>query len=101
MESAFVRELVLGSGVLDEISNAEDGESIGRCVKFLGAVDGKGGSGRTRKGCLFVVYQTGRHGPQNGYRLALVKEGVEWEVAVDRLKGEVAQGAAEYVVVEP
>ena len=47
-----------------------------------------------------MVHQIGRHGPQNGYRLALVKEGVDWEVAVERLKGEVLQGAAEYVAVE-
>ena len=95
-ESRFLKELVF-SGALDEISNAEHGESIGRYV----ANSGKMGAGdQTRRAVLFTVYQTGRHGPQNGFRLALVKEGVTKEIAVERLKGEVVQDAAEYVIVE-
>lgn len=95
MESAFCRELAV-AGILDEISNAEDGEAIGRYVTNAGAV---GGGKVTKKAVLFVVYQTGRDGPQNGFRVALVKEGVPVESAIQQLKGEVVQNAAEYVVV--
>ncbi|KAL8779809.1 MAG: hypothetical protein Q9213_006767 [Squamulea squamosa] len=86
------------SGALDEISNAEDGEAIERYVRYAALVREEN---RTRKGILFVVYQTGRHGPQNGFRLALVKEDVEVAVAVERLKGEVVQDAAECIVIRP
>ncbi|KAI4256366.1 MAG: hypothetical protein LQ352_002131 [Teloschistes flavicans] len=84
------------AGILDEISNAEDGEAIGRYITNAGAV---GGGKVTKKAVLFVVYQTGRDGPQNGFRVALVKEGVPVESAIQQLKGEVVQNAAEYVVV--
>lgn len=57
--------------------------------------------GKTSKALLFVVYQTDRHGPQNGFRLALVMEGVSPEHARKELKAVVAQDAVEYVVVKP
>ncbi|KAI4195158.1 MAG: hypothetical protein LQ350_007366 [Teloschistes chrysophthalmus] len=77
------------------MSNAEDGEAIGRYVTNAGAVSG----GKvTKKAVLFVVYQTGRDGPQNGFRVALVQEGVPVESAIQQLKGEVVQNAADKYV---
>ncbi|KAL8833150.1 MAG: hypothetical protein Q9176_008076 [Flavoplaca citrina] len=96
MESVFLEELAL-AGILDEISNAENGEAIGRFVRSAGGI-GKGHE--TQKSVLFVVYQTGQEGPQNGFRLALVKTGVTAEFAVQQLKGNVARDAAESVVVK-
>ena len=96
MESALLKELAC-AGVLDEISNIEDGEAIGRYVRNAGAI---GGGKRTQKPVFFVVYQTGRHGPQNGFRFALVKEGVTEESAVQQLKADVPQDAAEFVIVK-
>ncbi|KAL8628979.1 hypothetical protein Q9189_005320 [Teloschistes chrysophthalmus] len=52
----------------------------------------------TKKAVLFVVYQTGRDGPQNGFRVALVQEGVPVESAIQQLKGEVVQNAADKYV---
>lgn len=96
MESAFFSELA-NSGALDEISNIENGDAIGRYVRNRGAIDA---DGKTRKPVFFVIYQTDRRGPQEGFRLALVKEGVEVEYAVEKLKAEVADGATESVVVK-
>ena len=95
MDSAFPKELAC-SGLLDEISTAEDGMAIGRYVRNAGAV---GADGKTRKVVLFVIYQTGREGPQNGFRLALVKEGVRVDDAMEQLKADVADDAMECVVV--
>lgn len=96
MENAFNKELAC-SGLLDEISNIDDGEAIGRYVRNKGAVDE---GNMTRKPVLFVVYQSGREGPQNGFRLALIKAGVTLDAVIERLKGEVQQKVAECIVVE-
>ena len=55
----------------------------------------------TRKSVLFIIYQIGRHGPQNGFRVALVLEGARVKKARERLKSMVEQGAEEFVVVKP
>jgi hypothetical protein len=99
--STFVRELALAGG-LDEISNSEDGSGIDSYVHSQGKVRVRGagpGLGVTRHAVLFIVYQTGRHGPQNGFRLSLVREGVRPADAREALKGEVAQDAMELVVL--
>lgn len=82
---------------LDEISNLEDGDQIERAVRRGGLIR----DGITCKAQFFIIYQTGRFGPQNGFRLALVLEGVTPEHARAMLKGPVVQHAAEYLVVEP
>ncbi len=84
------------SGALDEISNGDNGMGIDRYVRGWGLL---GEEGRTRKALCFFVYQTGRHGPQNGFRMCLVNEGVRPEDAREKLMGDIAQDAAEYVVV--
>lgn len=94
MESALSKELAC-SGALDEISNAEQGEAIAR---YVGALER---NGSTFRAVFFVVYQTGSEGPQNGFRLALVKEAATKEAAREQLKGVIEQGAAEFVIVRP
>ncbi len=92
MEGAFIKELAL-SGALDEISNSEQGEAIARYVAA------KERNGSTYWAVLFVVYQTGRHGPQNGFRLALVEEGATKERAREQLKDKIEQDVADFVIV--
>lgn len=55
---------------------------------------------------FFVIYQTGRHGPQNGFRLCLVHEGFEIgkekeseekRDAIDDAEMSLAQGAMEII----
>lgn len=54
---------------------------------------------RREKVILFVIYQTGKEGPQNGFRIALVKEDVKVDDATEQLRASVADGATESVVV--
>jgi len=96
MDKEAVRVLAW-SGALDEISNAEEGMGIELAVKRVGVVR----EGKIQRAVLFVVYQTRRYGPQNGLRLALVKEGVRVEDARENLKGFVEHGLEEFVIVKP
>lgn len=58
---------------------------------------------------LFFIYQTCRHGPQNGFRLCLVHEGFhitsatkiegDGEDEIDRLEKEIPEGHMEVVVL--
>ncbi|OBT65385.1 hypothetical protein VE03_06079 [Pseudogymnoascus sp. 23342-1-I1] len=97
--SAYLTELAL-SGSLDEISNSPG--SVCHHIRNHGVVLG----GVTRKAVFFVIYQTGRYGPQNGFRLCLVHEGFEigdgdksgeQRDAVDDAEMPVAQGAMEII----
>ena len=96
MESASFKELVC-SGALDEISNSKNGEAIEEYIRGKGLVR----EGKTCRAVLFVIYQSARFGPQNGFRLALILEGVTPQNACEQLKGAVEQDAAECVVVKP
>jgi len=96
MDKEAVRVLAC-SGALEKISNAEEGMGIELAVKRMGLVR----EGKTQRTVLFVVYQNGRYGPQNGLRLALVKEGVRVEDARENLKGFVEHGLEEFVIVKP
>jgi hypothetical protein len=93
---AFLRELV-ASGALDELSNADDGSAVERYVRSEGLLDPDAGT--TRRALTFLVYQTGMQGPQNGYRLCLVREGVRPEDARAALQAPVAQDASDFVVM--
>ncbi|KFY38140.1 hypothetical protein V494_04502 [Pseudogymnoascus sp. VKM F-4513 (FW-928)] len=68
--SAHLIELAT-SGALDEISNNPG--SVRHYIRSHGVVR----DGVTNKALFFVIYQTGRYGPQNGFRLCLVHEGFE------------------------
>jgi hypothetical protein len=97
--SAYLVELA-NSGALDEISNNPG--SVRHYISNHGIVQ----SGVTRKALFFVIYQTGRYGPQNGFRLCLVHEGFEigkkkeseeQRDSVDDAEVQVGQGAMEII----
>ena len=100
MDAASLK-LLANSGALDEISNGEDGYGIERRILTAGSQGGLVKDGVTRKAVLFIVYQTGRHGPQNGFRVALVLEGARVDEARERLKGVVEENAEEFTVIGP
>ena len=79
----------------------DDGSAIELRILTAGSQGGLVKDGVTRKPVLFIIYQTGRHGPQNWFRVALVLEGARVKDARERLKSVVEHGVAEFVVVEP
>ena len=96
MDRASLKELAC-SRAFDEIPNFDKGEEIEQYIRENGlVVDGK-----TCRALLFIIFQTTRFGPRNGFRLALILERVAPENAREQLKGAVEQDAAEYVVVKP
>lgn len=100
MDKASLK-LLATSGALDEISDADDGSMIERRILIVGSQGGLVEDGVTQKSVFFVIYQTGRYGPQNGFRVALVLEGTRVEEARGRLKGVVEEDSEEFVVIEP
>ncbi|KAL9609604.1 MAG: hypothetical protein Q9167_005647 [Letrouitia subvulpina] len=103
--SPAVLQQIADAGVLDEISN------------FPGAVrhhiywhsNRNNADNTLLKPMLFFIYQTTRHGPQNGFRLCLVQKGFfiasatkledEGEDDIDRLEREIPQGHKEVVLI--
>jgi hypothetical protein len=81
------------AGALDEISNSPG--SVRDYIRNRGIVR----DGKTNRALLFVIYQTGRYGPQNGFRLCLVHEGfaVDEDVAGEKAEAPVAQGVTEFI----
>ena len=84
------------SGALDEISNAADAVK-----EFIG---GRGlvqeGSTMTNRAIVFVIYQTGSLGPQNGFRFCLVHEGFDLELGAEdilRANQAIGYGAMEFI----
>lgn len=95
LASAHLVELAT-SGALDEISNSPG--AVRDYIRNRGLVK----DGNTNRALLFVVYQTERHGPQNGFRLCLVHEGFAVdegaaEEVVGKVESVVGQGAMEYI----
>ncbi|KAK3688186.1 hypothetical protein B0T22DRAFT_479454 [Podospora appendiculata] len=100
----FLHQLV-HSGAFDEISNHRG--SVRHHIFWHGKRDRP--TNTLFKAMLFFVYQTGRHGPQNGYRLCLVHQGFhiasptkdegEPEDEIDRLEKDIPQGHMEVVVL--
>ncbi|KAK4166709.1 hypothetical protein QBC43DRAFT_313175 [Cladorrhinum sp. PSN259] len=89
---------------LDEISNSKN--SVRHHIYFHSQRNKI--TSKLENSMLFWVYQTGRHGPQNGFRLVLVhrgffirsatKEGKE-EDEIDQLEREISQGHMEVVIL--
>jgi hypothetical protein len=99
--ATFMRKLA-PSGGLEELSNSKDGDDIDSYVHNKGKVRERGagaGRGVTRPAVLFIVYETGRHGPQIGFHLCLVREVVRPADAREALKGAIAQDALELLVM--
>ncbi|RSL56959.1 hypothetical protein CEP54_008534 [Fusarium duplospermum] len=101
---SVLQQLALGSP-LDEISNHPGG--IRHHVFWHGGRNKK--TNKLERSMLFFVYQTGRVGPHNGFRLCLVHQGFhiasatkgegEAEDDIDRLEREIPQGHMEVVVL--
>lgn len=104
LPTPMLRELANASAT-DEISNHPN--AVRHHIFYYAMRDRA--TGKTRRSILFAVYQTGRHGPQNGYRLCLVHQGY-WiaspekkegapEDEIDRLEGPIPQGHEEMVIL--
>jgi len=107
LPGSFLRHIAL-AGPLDEICNHPG--SVRHYIFSRGDRDRK--TNKLQNELFFFVYQTGRYGPQNGFRLVLVhrgyriasatKEGGELEMEedeIDALEREIPQGHAEVVVL--
>ena len=104
----------LPSGVLQQIANASPLDEI---PNVAGAVrhhifwhgHRDKSTGKLASSMLFFVYQTMRHGPQNGFRLCLVYRGFhiasaskadgDLEDDIDRLEMPIPQGHMEVVIL--
>ncbi len=103
--SPAMLQQIANSGHLDEISNAFG--SVRRHIFWHGDRDKT--TSKLRQSMLFFIYQTSRHGPQNGFRLCLVHPGYHiasdtkaedvGEDEVDYLEKEIPQGYMEFVTL--
>ncbi|KAK3323839.1 hypothetical protein B0T19DRAFT_214441 [Cercophora scortea] len=104
LPETFLHQLA-HSGAFDEICNAPG--SVRHHIYWHGKRDRE--TNKLFHAMLFFIYQTGRHGPQNGYRLCLVHEGFhipsptkeegEPEDEIDRLEKEIPQDHREVVIL--
>ncbi|KAI1100687.1 hypothetical protein F4804DRAFT_37292 [Jackrogersella minutella] len=104
LSPALIREIA-NAGALDEISNHPG--AVRNYIFNHSMRDKK--SGKTQRPLLFAIYQTGRHGPQNGYRLCLVHRGFpiasatkkdgDSEDDIDRIEKALAGEGHEEVVI--
>ena len=93
--------VIANSGVLDEISNVPD--AISRYLRSQGRVPAQGTQTTlTTLPVLFALYQTGMHGPQNGFRLVLVRESCDPSTVETLLMqhGHIDRQAKEMLVVD-
>ena len=101
--SPAVLQQFANSAILDEISNSPG--AVRHHIYWHS--DRNKADNTLRKSLLFFIYQTGRHGPQNGFRLCIVYSGFHIASAaksedsveddVDRLEKEIPQGHMEVV----
>ena len=102
-----VLQQIADSGTLDEISNLSG--AVRHHIYWHGSRNEADNT--LRKSMLFLIYQTTRHGPQNGFRLCLIQKGFlvtsrttsEDDAGddIDRLEEEIPQGHMEVVVLGP
>jgi len=102
---ASVLNEIANGGALDEISNS--GGAVRRYIFNHGLREKT--TGKLRKALIFFVYQTGRYGPQNGFRLVFVHQGFciasatknaeDAEDEIDRVDMDIPQGHMEVVVL--
>ncbi len=101
---AILRQIAT-AGPIDEISNMRD--AVRSHIFWHGKRHEV--TSKLRASMLFCVYQTTRHGPQNGFRLCLVHRGfyIESEAKIegdpeddiDRLEAFIPEGHMEVVVL--
>lgn len=103
--SFVVLQQIANASALDEISNFSG--SVRHHIYHHGLRDRA--TNTMGKSMLFFIYQTTRHGPQNGFRLCLVHRGYhiasptkseyDAEDDIDRLEKAIPQGHMEVVVL--
>jgi hypothetical protein len=101
--SLAVFQQITNAGILNEISNHPG--AVRHHIYWHG--DRNKVNNTLRKPMLFFIYQTTRHGPQNGFRLCLVQSGFQivsatnsednLEDDIDRVEKEIPQGHMEVV----
>jgi len=104
LPAAALQQIAL-AGSLDEVSNSPG--SVRHHIFWHGNRDKA--TNTLRHPMLFFIYQTTRHGPQNGFRLCLVHQGfhiasdtkIESDVEddIDRLEKDIVQGHMEVVIL--
>ncbi|KAI0095363.1 hypothetical protein F4814DRAFT_436370 [Daldinia grandis] len=103
ISSAMLQEIT-NSGSLDEISNAPGSVRWHICRRSNRDPD----HNTLRSSMLFFIYQTTRHGPQNGFRLCMVRQGyyigsdnqsVIDEDDIDLLEKPIPQGHKELAIL--
>lgn len=105
--SPAVLQQIANAGILDEISNRSG--AVRHHIYWHG--NRNEADNTLRYPMLFFIYQTTRHGPQNGFRLCLVHRGFhiasatkceeDVEDDIDRLEKEIPQGHTEVVLLGP
>ncbi|KAH8883386.1 hypothetical protein GQ53DRAFT_811584 [Thozetella sp. PMI_491] len=104
LQGAVLQQLA-NYGPLDEISNGDG--SVRHHIFWHSKRDKT--TNTILAPMLFWIYQTGRHGPQNGFRLCLVHEGFhiasptkeedDTEDSIDRLEKDIPQGHMEVIML--
>ena len=105
--SPAVLQEIANSGILAEISNSPGG--VRHHIYWFSKRDKA--DNILWKSMMFFIYQTGRHGPQNGFRLCVVHSGFhiasptksedDVEDDIDRLEKGIPQGHMEVVFLGP
>ncbi len=104
--SDAVLQQIANAGPLDEISNSPG--SVRHHLFWHGDRDKT--TNTLRQPMFFFIYQTTRHGPQNGFRLCLVQQGFhiappakaeddDMEDDIDRLEKDIPQGYMEVIIL--
>ena len=101
--SPAILQQIADTGILDEISNFPGG--VRHHIYWHGNRDKVDNT--LRRPMMFFIYQTTRHGPQNGFRLCIVYKGFhiasamksedDEEDDINRLEKELPQGHKEVV----
>ncbi|KAH8597765.1 hypothetical protein B0O99DRAFT_616735 [Bisporella sp. PMI_857] len=95
LPSRYLIELA-NSGALNEISNSPG--AVRQHIQRDGLVK----DGITRKAIFFAIYQTGRYGPQNGFRICLIHQGFKINVedeAIAIAEAQITQGLSEFITL--
>lgn len=105
--SPAVLQQIANSGIFDEIPNSTG--AVRHHIYWFS--DRDKADNTLRRPYIFFIYQTGRHGPQNGFRLLIVHSGFhiasatksedDVEDDIDRLEKEIPQGHMEVVFLGP
>ncbi|KAI0199527.1 hypothetical protein F4808DRAFT_432725 [Astrocystis sublimbata] len=104
LPTPMLREMA-NSGAFHEIANHPN--TVRHHIYYFSMRHKK--TGKTQKSIVFAIYQTSRHGPQNGYRLCLVHQGYfiaaperkegDPEDEIDKLEKDIPQGHEEMVIL--